>query len=103
MKVPRRFFRLMVENFDRVLAQQQILDSAVANYPHLSQDSKDEQMGIWQRIAKLMGRMGSAINQILWEGTLPEDLPANMAVAEDWETVLRFFGNTGAIPKGQQA
>lgn len=97
IKIPRRFRRLMINNIPRIQARRQILDSSVAMFPTLSQESRDEQMGIWQRIAKILGFAGSAIEQVLWEGTVPDDLPPNIVVAEDWDTVMNFMKVSGAM------
>ena len=81
----------MVEHMPRLQAQQAILDSAVAMYPHISQEARDQQMSIWQKVAKFLGMARGAIEEVLWDGTVPEDLPANVTVAEDWGTVMKFF------------
>jgi hypothetical protein len=81
----------MATHIPRLEAKQQILDSAVAMFPHISQESRDEQMGIWRRIGQVLGAAASAAQQILWEGSLPDDLPRNMTVAENWDTVMNFF------------
>jgi phage-related protein len=91
IKTPKRLRRLMAAHIPRLEAKQQILDSAVAMFPHISQESRDQQMGIWQRIGQVLGHAVSAAQEILWDGTLPDDLPKNMVVAENWDTVMNFF------------
>jgi phage-related protein len=97
VKIPRRFRRLMIDHIPRLEAKQQILDSAVAMFPHISQQDREEQMSIWQRIGQLLGHAASAVQEVLWEGTVPEDLPRNMVVAEDWETVMNFFTKKAGV------
>lgn len=96
---PRRFRRMMIENVQRLTAQKQILDTAVTMFPHISAESREEQMSLWRRLAKLLGFVGSAIEQVLWEGTVPDNLPKGMVVAENWETVSSFFASgKGDLP-----
>jgi hypothetical protein len=91
IKIPRKFRRLMMEHIPRLLAQQQILDSAVVMYPMLTEEARTTQMDIWQKVAQIVGFVGGFLNQVLWEGTVGEDIPKGMVVAEDWDAVEAFF------------
>jgi len=81
----------MLDHIPRLEARQQLLDSAVAMFPHISPEDRKEQRSLWERIGQVLGHAASTAQEILWEGTLPEDLPKNMVVAENWDTVMNFF------------
>lgn len=92
IETPRRFLDLMIDNLPRVQAKQQLLDSAVAQFPTLSMEDKEAQLGVWRTIAKVFGWIGAIIEEVLWEGEVPEgQMPPNVVVAEDWDSVSNFF------------
>jgi hypothetical protein len=90
--MPRLLLNLLIEHMPRVEARKSLREAAVALFPHLNEEAQGKQLTAWQHVARIVSRVESAIEAVLWGGDVDEDeVPDSMLVARDYEDVEAFF------------